>query len=622
MAHLFSTHNLKAIGGSREILAGINVSIHEGDRVGVLGPNGAGKSTLLNLLTGLRQPDEGYITAREGMRFTHLTQRDNTDPVPAVQLIHPGLEEYEWASNPDIRDIHSGLLADIDITRPMNELSGGQRRRVSLATVLSEGVVQGRPAGVVVLDEPTNHLDVEGVAWLAAHLNKRLARGHGALIVVTHDRWFLDAVCNQVWEVVPGVEPGYGRDQRPGRIEFYEGSYAAYVLARAERARLAQLAEEKRQNLLRKELAWLQRGAPARTSKPRFRVDAAEALIGNEPPPRDEVELVRIASARLGKQVLDLEGVSLRFGDRVIFDDVTWRLAPGQRVGVVGVNGAGKTTLMRLLAGDLQPDHGRVKRGKTVQVATLSQDTHELDEVSHLRVTEAVAQVALSIDVGGKELTASQIVERIGFNRDRAWTPVADISGGERRRLQLVRLLMAQPNVLLLDEPTNDLDTDTLAAMEDLLDSFAGTLVVVSHDRYLLERVTSSQVALYGDGKIVDLPGGVEQYLRVRAGQTTEGAGAVAAGAAAAADAGPSDAQLSREARKEAQRVERQMKRSSQQIEKVEAQLADVSSIPTPNAQQIQEMADLAAQLKSLQSTHEALETQWLEAAQRAEDLS
>ncbi|MDO5034535.1 MAG: ABC-F family ATP-binding cassette domain-containing protein, partial [Actinomycetaceae bacterium] len=613
MAHLFGTQELGAIGGSRKILGDISVSVADGDRIGVLGPNGAGKTTLLDMLAGVREPDSGRMVVREGVTFAHLSQRDLVTSESVVSVVHPGLAAHEWASEPAIRDIHEGLLSDIDLESPVSELSGGQRRRVNLARVLSAGVVEGHPADVLVLDEPTNHLDVEGVAWLARHLNERMGpregagKNSGALIVVTHDRWFLDAVCTHVWEVVPGIDPGGDRPQIAGRIETYEGSYAAYILARAERARQSALAAQKRQNLLRKELAWLRRGAPARTSKPRFRIEAAEELIANEPPPRDEVELVRMATARLGKQVVDLENVSLSFGEgdsrRQIFEGITYRLAPAERVGIVGVNGAGKTTLLRLLNGSVAPDSGRVKRGKTVKVATLSQDTHELDEVAHRRVVESVADIAQSMIIGGKEVSASQLVERIGFTRERAWTPISKISGGERRRLQLVRLLMSEPNVILLDEPTNDLDTDTLAAMEDLLDTFPGTLVVVSHDRYLLERTTTHQLALFGDGQLRAIPGGVEQYLEMRA----QGMGGVAgrgvstwsepakAKTVASETSRVSDAQAFREAQKEARRIERQMSRLASEIESLEAQLGDLASNMTPEG--IAKLAELSEKL-------------------------
>ncbi|WP_373309761.1 ABC-F family ATP-binding cassette domain-containing protein [Cellulomonas chitinilytica] len=445
------------------------------------------------------------------------------------------------------------------------------------------------------------------MAWLAAHLVERYARGSGALVVVTHDRWFLDAVCTRTWEVHDGV------------VDQYDGGYAAYVLARAERARTAATTEEKRQNLLRKELAWLRRGAPARTSKPKFRIDAANALIADEPPPRDQLALTRMATARLGKDVLDVEDVTLAYpahdgtGTRVLLDDVTWRLGPGDRVGLVGVNGAGKTSLMGLLAGRVQPTSGRVKRGKTVQVAELRQDVEDLDELADLRVVEVVEREKRSVVVGGKELTASQLVERLGFARDRARTPVRDLSGGERRRLQLLRLLVGEPNVLLLDEPTNDLDTDTLAALEDLLDGWPGTLVVVSHDRYLLERVCDRQLALLGDGVIRDLPGGVEQYLDLRrAAVAASAAPAATTPAPVAADvpttptASPADV---RAARKEIGRIERRLSKIAELEAKVHARMAE-------QATDHEAVLALDAELRTLAAEKDDLEGQWLDAAE------
>ena len=590
MAHLLGVENLRIVVGSRTLLDGVTVGIEDGTRVGVLGPNGAGKSTFLQALSGQREIDGGRITRAADTRVAILNQSDNFPPGISVrQAVHGDMPEHVWASNPAVRDIHAGLLADVDLAADVDTLSGGQRRRVALAHVLTQD------AQVVVLDEPTNHLDVEGVDWLARHLQKRFdsARGDGALVVVTHDRWFLDAICNRVWEVVPGVDPGNGRPQIPGRIELYDGGYAAYILARAERARQAEVAAAKRENLLRKELAWLRRGAPARTSKPRFRIDAAEALIADVPPPRDSVEITRMATARLGKRVIDLENVSVSYpapggGENQVLREVTWRLAPGERVGIVGVNGAGKTTLLRLLQGTQKPTSGRVRTGQTVDVVTLSQTTHELDQISELRVVEAVAAVAEHVTVGGKDLSASQLVERLGFTRQRAWTRVGEISGGERRRLQLLRLLMAQPNVLLLDEPTNDLDTDTLASIEDILDTFPGTLVVVSHDRYLLERVTDHQLALLGDGHLRDLPGGVEQYLELRRQQLAASSGAAGATSATAeAKNAPSQGEQGalsgaqrHAAAKNLARLERQLDKVSAQINKLHADMEAASADP------------------------------------------
>ena len=640
MAHLLGAENLRLTVGSRLLLDDVTLGIEDGTRVGVLGPNGAGKSTFLAALAGQREPDGGRVTRTGGVSVAVLSQSDDLPPGATVRTaIHGEVPEHEWASDPSVRDIHAGLIADLDLDADVATLSGGQRRRVALAAVLT------CRADVVILDEPTNHLDVEGVDWLARHLQARFSgsggRGSGALVTVTHDRWFLDAICTNVWEVVPGVDPGGGRPQVAGRIETYDGGYAAYVLARAERARQAAVAAVKRENLLRKELAWLRRGAPARTSKPRFRIEAAETLIADVPPPRDTVALTAMATARLGKKVLDLEDVTVRYpvpagrangadegaasSEREILRHVTWRLAPGERVGVVGVNGAGKTTLLRLLEGVQEPAGGRVARGKTVQVATLSQSTHELDALADLRVVEAVAMVGERVVVGDKEMTAAQLVERLGFTRQRAWTRVGEVSGGERRRLQLLRLLMTEPNVLLLDEPTNDLDTDTLAAVEDILDSFPGTLVVVSHDRYLLERVTDHQVALLGDGSVRDLPGGVEQYLQLRreaAGSRGAGASAGSAESTTTRTTGGDPAERSassgarrHEARKALGRIERKMERSAQAVAALHVRMEEVSADPA----RVGELAELGRELVAAEASHAELEEQWLEAAEMVE---
>ena len=637
MAHLLGVERLRLTVGSRLLLDDVTLGIEDGTRVGVLGPNGAGKSTFLAALAGQREPDGGRVTRTGGVSVAVLSQADDLPPGATVRTaIHGQVPEHEWASDSAVRDIHAGLIADLDLSADVAALSGGQRRRVALAAVLT------RRADVVILDEPTNHLDVEGVDWLARYLQARFSgtsgRGSGSLVTVTHDRWFLDAICTDVWEVVPGVDPGGGRPQVAGRIETYDGGYAAYVLARAERARQAAVAAVKRENLLRKELAWLRRGAPARTSKPRFRIEAAEALIADVPPPRDTVALTAMATARLGKKVLDLEDVTVRYPvstgradeadeaatppEREILRHVTWRLAPGERVGIVGVNGAGKTTLLRLLEGVQEPTGGRVVRGKTVQVATLSQSTHELDALADLRVVEAVAMVGERVVVGGKEMTAAQLVERLGFTRQRAWTRVGEVSGGERRRLQLLRLLMTEPNVLLLDEPTNDLDTDTLAAVEDILDSFPGTLVVVSHDRYLLERVTDHQVALLGDGRVRDLPGGVEQYLRLRREAVASARGAIDSVGSATQAAGGAQAERSasngakrHESRKTLARIERRMERSAQAVAALHVRMEEVSANPS----RVGELAELGRELVAAEAAHAELEEQWLEAAETLE---
>jgi ABC transport system ATP-binding/permease protein len=603
MAHLLGADRVTLTLGTRTLLDEVSLGLDDGARVGVVGPNGAGKSTLLRVLSGAQAPDSGRVTRAGGARVAVLDQRDDLAPGTILDAVHGSADPHEWASDARIRAVHAGLLSDLALDADVSTLSGGQRRRVALAALLV------RDDEVLVLDEPTNHLDVEGVAWLAEHLVARYSRGAGALVVVTHDRWFLDAVCTRTWEV------------HDGGVDQYDGGYAAYVLARAERNRQAAASEERRQNLLRKELAWLRRGAPARTSKPKFRIDAANALIADEPPPRDQLELTKMATARLGKDVLDIEDVTLAFGPKVLLDDVTWRIGPGDRFGLVGVNGAGKTTLLGLLADRVSPTKGRVKRGKTIRVAELRQDVEDIDEVADLRVVEVVEREKRSVVVGGKELTASQLVERLGFTRERARTPVRDLSGGERRRLSLLRLLVGEPNVLLLDEPTNDLDTDTLAALEDLLDGWPGTLIVVSHDRYLLERVCDRQYALLGDGRLRDLPGGVEQYLQLRraamAADEGRGVGApapVEPGTAPvqgdAAAAAPSQADV-RAARKEIARIERRLSR----IAELEATLHDKLAA---NATDYERIQALDAELRALATEKDDLEAAWLEAAEIA----
>jgi ATPase subunit of ABC transporter with duplicated ATPase domains len=611
MAHLLNAEAVTVIHGARTLLDAVSLGMDDGDRVGVVGRNGEGKSTLLRVLARRQEPDSGRVTHGRDLRLGALWQDDS---LPAEQTVRQAvlgeLADHEWAAVARVRDVLTGLLGGLDaeavggLDATFGRLSGGQRRRVGLAKLLIED------HDLVMLDEPTNHLDVEGVAWLAEHLRGRWPAGRGGLVVVTHDRWFLDAVCERIWEVHDGV------------VEAYDGGYAAYVLTRAERSRVAAVTEERRQNTLRKELAWLQRGAPARTSKPRFRIDAAVSLIENEPPPRDQMSLSRMATARLGKDVIDLENVTVAVGSgderRVLFDDVTWRLGPGDRIGLVGVNGSGKTTLLRMMAGTPDaavPGGGRVKRGKTVRTALLSQDVRELSAVAGMRVQEAVESVRGSIRIGDKDVTAGQLLERLGFTKEKIWTQVADLSGGERRRLQLLRLLMSEPNVLLLDEPTNDLDTDTLAAIEDTLDEWPGTLIVVSHDRYLLERIADKQLALLGDGKIRDLPGGVEEYLTLRSASIRAASGVAApkSSAARAGDpaAGPSQGEL-RAARKELARLERQISKLTAREQKLHAQMAEQATDHTA-------VLTLDTELRALVAERESLEEAWLEAAEIAE---
>ncbi len=576
--------NLESVGksyGTTTVLTDVSLGIAAGERVGVVGRNGGGKSTLLRLMSGAQAPDSGRVTRTGGVRTAHVDQGGDLPTGASVRAVVVGdAAEHEWAGDAAIRAVLHGLgLAAVGLDADVARLSGGERRRVCLAAALVQ------QADLLVLDEPTNHLDVEGITWLASHL-RSLRR---ALLVVTHDRWFLDAVCDRTWEVGDAT------------VRQFDGGYAAYVLARAERARLADAAQARRQNLLRKELAWLRRGPPARTSKPRFRIEAAETLIADLPQPREKVELRALAQRRLGRTVVELNDVSVQVAERTLFDHVTWHVGPGDRIGVVGVNGSGKTHLLRLLAGELAPTTGTVTIGKTVHPAHLSQEVRELPD--GLRVIEAVSEVRTTAELGGVELSAGQLAERFGFANARQWTPVGDLSGGERRRLQLLRLLLMQPNLLLLDEPTNDLDIDTLAALEDLLDSWAGTIVVVSHDRYLLERVCDTTVALLGDGSVATLPGGVDEYLARRA--------------AASASASEIDERRERRgdtraARKELARLERRIETLQRRERTLHEQLAAVAT-------DYQQIADLDAQLRAVTAERNQTENAWLSLAATAE---
>ena len=505
MAHLLGAESLHLEFPTRVIFDSVTAGLNEGDRIGIVGRNGDGKSTLLRLLAGRMEPDSGRVTRRRGVTIGVLDQTDDLVNGETVgHTIVGGIDEHVWAGDAKVRDVIAGLVRDIPWDTLVDDLSGGQRRRVALAQVLIGD------HDVVFLDEPTNHLDVEGISWLAGHLKNRWAQNSGGLVVVTHDRWFLDEVCNMTWEVHDRL------------IEPFEGGYAAYILQRVERDRMSAVMEGKRQNLMKKELAWLRRGAPARTAKPKFRIDAANELIENEPPPRDTVSMQSMAMQRLGKDVVDLVDVSVTFGEKTVLNDITWLIAPGERTGILGVNGAGKSTLLNLVAGTLTPDSGQVKRGKTIKVAVLTQQLFELDDIRNDRVSDVIARQRTSYMAGGKEITPGQMLERMGFMSAQLSTQVKDLSGGQKRRLQLLLIVLDEPNVLILDEPTNDLDTDMLAAMEDLLDSFPGTLLVVSHDRYLIERVTDNQYAV-SDGGFHHLPGGVDQYLELRKRQVAGG---------------------------------------------------------------------------------------------------
>jgi ATP-binding cassette subfamily F protein uup len=583
----------KGYSAAGPLLTDVSLGLDDADRVGVVGLNGAGKSTLLRLLTAVEEPDSGRVTQRRDLRVAWLPQAVSYPPDATVRdVVLAGFEaEHEWAGDAAVRTVLNGLgMPGIGLDAPVGRMSGGERRRVALAALLV------RESDLLVLDEPTNHLDVSGIAWLAGHLAAR----KGALVVVTHDRWFLDAVCTTTWEVGASGEVSGQKGGSDQTVRAYEGGFAAWTLARAERARLAAAAEARRQNLLRKEIAWLRRGPPARTSKPRFRIDAANALIANVPPPRDTVQLRRLATARLGKQVYELDGVTLHAGPKQILDGVTWRLGPGDRVAILGANGAGKTTLLRLLAGQLPPSAGQLRTGATVRAAFLSQELAELPGA--LRVLEAVEEVARRVVLGDRELSAGQLAEVFGFADRRLWTPVGDLSGGERRRLQLLRLLASEPNVLLLDEPTNDLDTDTLAALEDLLDGWPGTLVVASHDRYLVERVTDDRYALFGDGALTHLPGGVEEYLSRLAAPPRRVDQETSTGKA---DIPRRQSHDQREVRRELARLERQVGRLEEQEARLREELAR-------HATDHEKLIELDARLREVRAERERAEEAWL----------
>ncbi|MBN9213405.1 MAG: ABC transporter ATP-binding protein [Microbacterium sp. SCN 70-200] len=564
MAHLLGGESLHLEFPTRVVFDAVSLGLDEGDRIGIVGRNGDGKSSLLAMLSGRLEPDAGRVTVRGGVTMGVLDQADVLDDDDTVGHAVVGeVPEHEWAGSARIRDVIAGLVTDLPWDAPLGTLSGGQRRRVALARLLVGDW------DVLALDEPTNHLDVEAIAWLAAHLKTRWSKNAGALLVVTHDRWFLDEVCTTTWEVHDRI------------VEPFEGGYAAYILQRVERDRQAAVIEQRRQNLARKELAWLRRGAPARTSKPKFRIDAANELIEDVPEIRDKVSLQSLAVSRLGKDVVDLLDAGVAYDGREILRDVEWRIAPGERTGILGVNGAGKSTLLGLVAGTVEPTSGRVKRGKTVKVATLTQRMDELDE--HLndpvRVVISGLRTSYTIGAGSKatELTPGQLLERMGFSSAQLSTPVKDLSGGQQRRLQLLLILLDQPNVLILDEPTNDLDTDMLAAIEDLLDSWAGTLLVVSHDRYFLERVTDQQYAVLG-GHLRHLPGGIDEYLRLRdrersSGTTSKGDASASAPAASAAPALAGAER--RAAEKELTAAERRIEKLTAQADAARTALAD-----------------------------------------------
>lgn len=606
MAHLLGAENIRHEFPTKTVFNGITIGVNDGDRIGIVGRNGDGKSTLLKVLAKRLETDEGRVTYRGGLRVGMLDQQDVLDPGLTIgEAVVGDREEHEWAGDAKVRDVIAGLLNDLDWTKQVSQLSGGQRRRVALAALLS------REWDIVMLDEPTNHLDIEGVAWLAQHLKQRWSNAQGGLIVVTHDRWFLDEVCNLTWEIHDGV------------LEPFEGGYAAYILQRNERDRSAAASEARRQNLLRKELAWLRRGAPARTSKPKFRIDAANELIANEPPARDAINLRKMATQRLGKDVVDIENMTYAVAGKTLMNNVTWRLGPGDRIGLVGVNGAGKTTLLKLVTGELEPTGGRIKRGKTVNVATLSQDVRELDEFADERIFSLIAREKSFFVVDGKEVGTGQLVEQLGFTTEQLQTPISDLSGGQRRRLQFLRLLFGEPNVLILDEPTNDLDTDILAAMEDLLDSWPGTLIVVSHDRYLLERVTDVQYALLGDGSLRHLTGGVDQYLELRkhslsaAAKLASISKSSSGGKSASVAQAAGSAQNSKLSGAELRNAEKNLARIERALEKLAAEEAALhQQLTIHDPTDYAGLSELAQKQADFNEKRDALELEWLEASE------
>ncbi len=584
MANLVSVENVSKSFGLKTLLDGVSLGVQTGDRIGVVGLNGGGKSTLLKVLTGREQPDEGRVSQMNDIRVAMVTQEANLNPedtVADVVLKPLGVETFEWASKSSVRDVLDGLgITELGLDSKVGQLSGGERRRTNLAAALVQEL------DLLVLDEPTNHLDVEGVQWLADYLLKTKA----ALVVVTHDRWFLDTVATRTWEV------------HDGRVDTYEGGYNDWVYARAERARQADAVEQRRRNLARKELAWLRRGAPARTSKPRYRIEAAEALIADVPAPRDTVELMAFSKQRQGKVVIELEDAYIATPDgRDLVRDLTWRLAPGERIGLVGVNGSGKTTLLRVLAGEYALGTGRRIEGKTVRLGWLRQELDDLDPA--MRLLDAVESVASYVQFGKKELSASQLAERLGFSAKRQRTPVGDLSGGERRRLQLTRVLMAEPNVLLLDEPTNDLDIDTLQELESLLDSWPGTLVVISHDRYLIERICDSTWALFGDGYLTNLPGGIDEYLRRR--RDMAGSGVTGGGSAAVAEK-KRDAAADHKTRKAMTSLERKITKLQEREQGITAKMAEVAT-------DMDALNELNTELAGVRDEIETLEMEWME---------
>jgi len=590
--------NLESVSKSfdiRALLDGVSLGVNAGDRIGVVGRNGGGKSTLIKIMAGIETPNSGRVSKAGSVNIGILSQIDDLNNDFVVRDVVLGNSAiHEWAGNSNVREVLTGLFGGISeelLDRKISFLSGGERRRVNLAKLLISDF------DLVLLDEPTNHLDVEGVSWLAQYLKRNTKL---AVVVITHDRWFLDEVSDQIWEVVDG------------KVLAYDGGYSAYVLSKAERARQISVEDGKRNMLIRKELAWLRRGAPARTAKPKFRIEAANTLIANEPPPRNETELLNFAANRLGNTVFEIHQATVKAGEKMILEDLYWNIVPGDRIGIVGVNGAGKTTLFRALLGQISASAGKITTGVTVKAAFLSQHLEELDPT--WRVLEAVEKVANQVQLGnGKELSASQLCEKLGFNTDSQWTPVGDLSGGERRRLQLTRLLMDSPNVLLLDEPTNDFDVETLTALEDLLDSFGGTLLVISHDRYFLERVCDRFVGLLGDTKLRDLPGGIDEYLKLRISSTGPNETNETNGSDKPKVKSSNIVEI-KEVKKEIAKYERQLEKVSEQILELEGLQAELAFDHEKLNANMEELAQLNQKKSEIEET-------WLKAHAELEGL-
>ncbi|MDT5176948.1 MAG: transport system ATP-binding/permease protein, partial [Mycobacterium sp.] len=580
MANLINLERVTVGYGTRTLLDGVSLGVEEGDAIGVVGRNGDGKTTLLQILTATRPPDSGRVTHTSGLSIGYLHQSDDFAADATVRdVIVGGRADHIWAAEAETRSVVENLLTEVSLDREVSNLSGGERRRVALAAVLLAG------HDVVVLDEPTNHLDVEVIGWLAGHLRQRSK----SLVVVSHDRWFLDEVCTRTWEV------------HGGQVDAYEGGYAAYVLARAERSRVAAGTEARRRNLMRKELAWLRRGPPARTSKPKFRIQAANDLIANEPEPRDSLALQRFATARLGKDVFDLHSVVLEAGDKLILDKLDWSIGPGVRIGLVGVNGTGKSSVLKLLTGEMSPSSGTIKRGKTLKIGYLSQALVEID--GQERVLDAVESARRITELaGGREVSTATLLEDFGFTGDKLTTRLSELSGGERRRFQFLRLLLDEPNVLLLDEPTNDLDIETLNVIEDYLDGWPGTLIVVTHDRYFLERVADVTYALPGGGRCVLLPGGIEQYLAERTAVETTSA-------ARPSERRETDSARERRTGKELSRIENQLGKLDERIAKLHHTMADAAADHV-------RLGELNAELSEMVARKESLEEEWLSLAE------